>query len=806
MNKRVVVALIVCASLLCGGGLIGLTLLVKVMGERRAVVRDRARAELEQMRERAQVREKDPDLFLERVTEHTVDWDEVAVAYENSKPPPVADVAEFAPVFEALGRAIEREDKEAADRLTDLKRFVEELVRVSGWQADNPARTQELLEKEFRDHIARCLVEDKGLRWKHTDIRRIDWLDGGKEASVYAVHRSGTGESFKARWWFIRRDGEWKVFDTTDLYLALRFTRDPATLNVQEVTQLNSQKPGGYNAARAAISVATRAMNNGLNPDEADAALAPTRGLRLAPEDAAIRAIVEGRVLTRRGAFDDALLQFDVAERLVPGMPAAASYRAAVLNEAGRFEGALAAIREYRLRCGPDSHAHAAEAYALEGLGRQREAANAYRAALDDDPDARRSLLGLRRVIPDKEKPELGTRLAKARNPRRMYDEIVGDLHRDRDDIAADILLDALRKARPDDPRGLGDDVRRKVKVAKFDDAKKLMEHGLKAATRDDREQVLDSYLFAMRSTKKTLDAYTAVPTAHVAYAFRTLAEDLDDEYYDRDDGTPAAQLAQLKELVAAHRKSLPDDPWIWFYQGAIHQNEKDYDKAAEAFATGSARLPKVVVNDPDGEDDDAGAARRFRWRRIACMFSAKKGLEAYEKVTPTADVFQQLAGLYDRADDFDGLAALLTAHRKREPNDIHRTYWQAHLSFRKRDYATATLLYKKFMLETDEKVLNRWSAREEYVRGTLRTKPEDASRLLTELGADKVAHALRAAVAAETGDRSELERLLAETTKNGAKVWFYHDEDFRRAIGQEQWRDLRTKYPDPNPPSKLDG
>ena len=45
-----------------------------------------------------------------------------------------------------------------------------------------------------------------------------------------------------------------------------------------------------------------------------------------------------------------------------------------------------------------------------------------------------------------------------------------------------------------------------------------------------------------------------------------------------------------------------------------------------------------------------------------------------------------------------------------------------------------------------------------------------------------------------------------AEPTTRGGKVWFYHDEDFRKAIGQERWRDLRTKYPDPNPPPELDG
>ena len=49
------------------------------------------------------------------------------------------------------------------------------------------------------------------------------------------------------------------------------------------------------------------------------------------------------------------------------------------------------------------------------------------------------------------------------------------------------------------------------------------------------------------------------------------------------------------------------------------------------------------------------------------------------------------------------------------------------------------------------------------------------------------------------------MERLLSEATRNGGKVWFYTDPDFCAFFNQQKYRDLREKYPDPNPP-KLDG
>ncbi len=87
-----------------------------------------------------------------------------------------------------------------------------------------------------------------------------------------------------------------------------------------------------------------------------------------------------------------------------------------------------------------------------------------------------------------------------------------------------------------------------------------------------------------------------------------------------------------------------------------------------------------------------------------------------------------------------------------------------------------------------------------------MRTKPADAAKLVSELGPNKVNIALRAAIAAAQDDRAELERLLEESTKHGGKTWFYSDEDFRRCVNEEKYRDLRTKYPDPNPPPKMDG
>jgi tetratricopeptide (TPR) repeat protein len=794
MGKKGVAVLVIGLALGCAACMVGFIMVMKSAAQRR----EARNAEM-QARE-AEQRALDLERFA--VAPVHVDWATAAEAF--SKPHTVAadDAAEFSPLFESLGRALAREDEDEVEKSCDLDRLLDEIIRVSGWEAGRPALAKADLRADFQGGFGRRLIQNKSLRWQRSDIRRVEWSANRSEATVFVVHRPAPGDSFKAIWWLVRRRDGWRAFDTADLYLGTRFTRDSLILNPPEVLEAEAREPGRYSAVRSVVASATRAMN-AQNADEADRLLAPIRGFKLAAEDAAIRAIVEGRILAKRRDTDAAIQKFEEAEKLSPGMPAAISYRASTYADAARYPEALEAARAYLRRVGPDVHGLQAEAYALEGLGRNAEAAEGYRGALDDDPDTEPAFFGLRRTLPAGKKNELATRIARAANPRKLYDAAITDARRDNDEAAITALLDGLRRTKPDDPRGLSDDIRRQVKAEKFTLAAKLLERGLKSTKREDRDSVLDAYLFAMLGADKALEAYAAVPAEHAAHTFRTLGDDLEDEISDRDDEKPAAQVKQLTELIAAHRKQMPADPWLWYYEGALQQHAKEYEKAEKTFAAGAAKLPeKTDPDDPDGRDWDTD---RFRSHRVVCLFKLKKGLDAYRTVGPAIETFSQLAGLYDGADDFDGLETLIKTHREAGVRDPERSFWQAHLLYRKKEYDKAVPAFQKYLDDSKPNAPGQWRARGELLRSVLRTKPADAAKTLAAIGTDKVDYGLRAAVAAASGNRAELERLLAEVTKNGAKVWFYSDEDFRRFIYQEKYRDLRTKYPDPNPPPKLD-
>jgi len=785
MSKKWIAALVIGGSLVCAAGLIGFIVLVKTVAERRAAARARADEE----RARVFAAERDAGRA------------EAAAVFAAPTRPAPAEESEFAAVFNGLGRALERGDVAAVNRAFDGDRMIQELDQIGVFArapGNDRAGLRAGMRKGIDEKFGSMLVANEMARWARTEVRHVRWSSDRREAMIIGVHRSGDGDELplRFRWWLVSRPGGWRVYDFEDMQVGLRATRLISALVTPEMIERIGRNPLAFQTAMAGIRDAIALAAKG-DFEGAATALAPARPGPWPPEVRAIIELVEGMILVGRGDHGGALARFDTAEQLVPGMPSNALGRGSALVALGQFDAALVALRAYQKEIGPDALSCTLEGTVLENQGKSAEAAGAYGRALDEVAESADAFNGLRRTLPNGQKKELGDRLARTSDPQKFYTEAAGAARRDGDTAALDALLDGLRKARPNDPLGLADDIRRKVLDKQFAAAAELMRDGLKARTRADRETVMGAYLLAMRGANKPLDGYAAVSIEHAARAFRALAGDLEDDLFEGDD-KPAAR-EHLTALIAAHRKRAATDPWLWFYEGALHQHAQDYEAAGTAFTAGAAKLPdRPDPTDPDAIERDG---ELFRSRRVVCLFEQKKGPDAYRDVGPPNATFGQLAGLYDTAKDFEGLGALIKAHRNSGVRDSERPFWEARLLYRTNEYVRAGRAYRKYLNESDERAPSRWSARDELIRSALRTEPADAAKTVREFGPDGVSRSLRAAVAAANGNRDELERLLAESAKNGAKSWFYSDEDFRQFIYQGHYRDLREKYPDPNPP-----
>ena len=231
----------------------------------------------------------------------------------------------------------------------------------------------------------------------------------------------------------------------------------------------------------------------------------------------------------------------------------------------------------------------------------------------------------------------------------------------DQDDAAAEAYETAFRKFLPNDPRGITGKISRLVKAEKFADAAAEMKAGLAVVPADKRLQVLNSYLFDMLGADRAVEGYAAAPDADARGAFRLLADELEDYFLDGD-GDSDKSTRQLRELVAAHKKRVPNDPWTGYFEGTLLQHAKKYEEAGKKFAEAQAAYRKAKPAAKEKEKD--WEADRFRSRRVACLLALKQGPKAYAEIGPVEDTFLQLAHAYEHDKNWEALEGMIATHR----------------------------------------------------------------------------------------------------------------------------------------------
>lgn len=755
--------------------------------------------------------------------ERAADRAEAAAAFAAPVPPTPDEAAEFGRFFAALGADLRRGDGAAVARRFDTDRMAAEADRAGAFDRLPGGATREFRRgaaEGFRRAIGPALTGNELVRWDRTEVRRVRWAADRREAVVIAVHRDGRGAEetrLKMRWWLTGGPGGWKVYDLEDLDIGSRLSllmRHAFTPEMLDRLKADPAAAAAVQGAAAAVQEALAALVLRQDADAAEAALARARGVDVPGPIGALRELAEGTLLVGRGRPDEALARYDAADRLLPGMPLVALARAAALNLLGRHAEALEQARAYARELGPDAIALQQEGFALEGLGRDGEAAAAYGRSLDDDPDGVDALAGLRRVLAG-DKAELVDRLAKAPKAADLYDDLVSEARGDEDAAGLKALAAGLARAAPDDPRVGADEVRGLVEAGKFADAAAALKTRLgKAGPGNPTEDLLGAYLYAMLRAGRPLDAYAAVPPAHAGYAFRTLASDLEDEVVPVDPDKPGPDqpdpaAGHLAGLIAAHRKADPGDPWLWFYEASLLQDAGKYAEAETEYAAGADALEKRAAEGKPvggfGDDPAADARDDFRSRRVACLYRLKRGLEAYRRVGPATDTFRQLAGLYRGADDPAGLAALIDAHQPHAAGDPVVLYWRAEVADLKNDHRAAAAgyaAYRKAAAGREGEKFTAQRAWDKQVRSLVRAGDAAAARAVVgEQTGDDADPVLAAVVAAAAGDAAGVERLMdAAAAGPGGVARFYWDADFVRLTAGPGFDAVRKKHPDPRP------
>jgi len=736
--------------------------------------------------------------------EREADRLEAAAAFANPVPPTPDERAEFGRFFDELSAALKRGDATEAGRRFDSHRMTAELTRQGAFDRI-PGGDQRGFRRGFAEGVGRALgaslVGNELLRWDRTTIRRVRWTEDRKEAVVIAVHADGVGPDslrMKMRWWFIRKDDGWKIYDLEDLEMGMRISQAMRMLLASQSLQDLVNNAPAMRVATHDIRSAMVALVIQKDFDEAERILVRCRGVRLPDFLAAVRELVEGGLLLERNKPEDALRHLIEADRLLPGMPVVKLCRAAGLNQLEKHAEALELAQAYMAELGPDAVALAHAGFALEGLGRHDEALDSYRKGSDEDPDERLCLLGLLRLLPVEMKSEIADRLTKSSKPMEHFEELLRQARVEGDDAGVKALIGWLRTAKPDDPRVRTEELRQLVKEKQFEPAAAKLKKHLAEVKGEERRELLNAYLFAMIGQEKHIEAYQAVPAEHAAAAFHTLAGQLEEDAEDADPEKPSTTDKKLGELIAAHRKRDAADPWLWYFEGSRLQARGEFEKAEREFSEGGKKLAGRPV-DPDEPD---AAVDSFRSRRVACFLSLKQGLKAYTSVGPSEATFRQIASHFDLEKDATNLAALLALHRKENPASPELAFWEAEVDYLNMKYERAAAGFLAYHSNAGDKAWESYRAVDHCIRSWVRTnRVADARRAIAQFGDKTVPASLRADVEALAGDLDALERILGEAAEGGGNLGqFYYDEDFVRLTAGAKFAGLRMKYPDPRP------
>jgi tetratricopeptide (TPR) repeat protein len=739
------------------------------------------------------------------------------VEFGDAVPPTDEDARAFGDFFSGLGGALARGDAAAVGAAFDPERFTAELDRTGLFDRlpGDRDRNRQACARSVRPQLGQALAANEAFRWDRVEVRRVRWSPDRTAAVVFALHRhpEAVESPLRVRWWLVRTAAGWQVYDVEELDLGVRMTALIGLVLTPDFVREFGADPSRFQAAVRGLREAAAALVVRRNADEAELHLDAVRRVNLPPVLVAVVRLIEARILLEKLNPDEAVRRIDEADRLHPGLPVSGVLRGLALTMLDRPDEALPLVRKYLDDLGGDPTGHAVEGLALERLERTGDAAAAYRKALDEAPDLSEALDGLRRVIPDDAKGELGTRLARAARPAALYDEAHEFALEAGDHRAIEELQLGLWKAAPDDARGVVPALRRMVAEKQFAAAAAEVRRALGRVPADKQAQVLNAYLYAMTDWDRHLEAYSAAPRAHAAEAFLTLAGSLDDELTDNPDGedlpgSRAAAGRRLRDLVAAHRKAAPGDPWLEFYTAALLQEDARYAEAERVFAAAHAVYLRTAR--PAGEDDRDWRGGQFRSRRVACLYALKQGLRAFAEVGPPDDTFDQLAYQYLGDRNPGGLEALVAARFWRSPGDPLVLYWSAEALRLREEPGRAAEAYRAFARVADDKGFRRRHAVTESVRHYLRAdRPADARAVVEEFGADQVFDGLRAAVALAAGRTAEAEQILAAlAASDDGPGHAYYDEDFARTVARPEHAELRKKYPDPRsqkPPPKKD-
>ena len=612
----------------------------------------------------------------------------VAAAFNGDSPG--AGQSQLEPIrrlFDRITAATSTGDRAGFVRQIDTDRFLGEMRRSGAMQPlafyEKPLAITWVRQSLF---IPIC--------WKRYKVVQVQSQADATEAVVYGYFWGQDEEEYQVRWWLSRGEQGWRVYDWEMLDYGMRASKELAIFYASDDDPRLEQ----YFACVQALGDANQLMADG-DYEQAVEKISSAQRMSVLPamrDDARLQI---ANTWSRCGHPSEAI---NCCRRVasLEALPGALSCLAVCYQGRGQHEKAIEHASRYEALLGRSPAVNGLQGESLLALGRPREAAAEFRKSLDVMPEQPDVLESLAFVLDDDQKHVLAEYLAGTKEPVETAEVLAQSLVIYEDSFGMEAIAQFLESTAPDSPArsyvaGLAAEADRDYARA----AVQFQQAFTEESDPDKREQYVWRYLDVMVSAGQAVDGYLAAPDRAAAFEY------LADFYSSGELDLPEEDFSRL---LRVHRESYPEDFWGYYYQGVLLAEQEKYDEAEEEFAACMTRT------------DDEETLGALRYERVWAFYRAGKGMEAYEKIEPAADTFQQLAGYYDEAGSADQIAllkSLIEAHQAGHPEDPWLDVYAAVVEQREKNYGEADRLFAR----AGQK------ASEDYLKSNFRARRLDA-------------------------------------------------------------------------------
>lgn len=614
-------------------------------------------------------------------------------------------------------------------------------------------------------------------RWQRASVRKAAVSESGNMAVCFVrAEIDDEGSLGKMRFWMVRHDDGWRVFDWENLNLGIRTTRTMAALVPQKV-------PGSDRWAYG-VSLLTRgwALVDQGDYDRAFQSLSIAGRGRLPSDLEATRRALLGLCLEVQGQPERAMEEVQAALALRPDFPDARFTRGRALMSLMRHEEALKDFEYYIETLGSDPIAWVQVGNCLTWLDRNEDALKAFIAGVEDLPTVD-GLIGLAVCLPPGQASRLAPYFRALRNQAANYPALIEDLWDNRGLLEhAQVINAEFKKTNPENNTLAWYEADIAVHEGRYADAAALLkaaqDRGLGST---DVVRFRDTYRWCMVRAGKAVDLLLEEKRSQ--WMFNHLAEALSDE----DDAEA------LENLCEAWREGNEGKSLLHYWLGVAAYMQGEYAAAETRYAQA-----RKLNNMPKEQADDLHSGL------VRSMAQQGNWLEAYRNVKPTPATFMHLADWAFLGDNSEALSRLIDMRSRETTADTYLPRARGDLAWLKQEYKSAATELSVYIAREGKKRNLPWHVHARCVRALLRSgQPAVAESQARNLWVDGRATEDDYMLAVVYAATDQAAKLLASLRKLDDTAHFmvmrlYADEDAGGRLRGEAFTELHKQFPPP--------